>query len=208
MGRPREHDEQTASALLVAAERTIHEHGIGALSLRELARGAGTTTRAVYSLFGSKDGLLGALGARAFELLQAGLEALPTSDDPRDDLVEAGLMFRRFALGHSALFSIGIQVTEPSLWPRFRAAASEALAALHRRVEPLADAGLLGGRIVPDAAMQFHALCEGLAALELRRGSLATDPEQFWRDALHALITGFGDSTPRKRRRTTHLATP
>src|SRR6266498_2777583 len=132
MGRPKEHDEQTASALLAAAERTIHEHGIGALSLRELAVDAGTTTRAVYSLFGSKDGLLGALGARAFELLQAGLETLPESDDPCDDLVEAGLMFRRFALGHSALFSIGIQVTEPSLWPRFRAAASEADPAAHR----------------------------------------------------------------------------
>src|SRR6266545_2447484 len=173
MGRPREHDEQTASALLVAAERTIHEHGIGAL------------------------------GARAFELLQAGLETLPESDDPCDDLVEAGLMFRRFALGHSALFSIGIQVTEPSLWPRFRAAASEALAALHRRVERLADAGLLGDRSVHDAAMQFHALCEGLAALELRRGSLATDPEQFWRNALRALIAGFAESTPPIRRRAT-----
>jgi AcrR family transcriptional regulator len=206
MGRPREHDEQTASALLAAAERTIHEHGIGALSLRELARDAGTTTRAVYSLFGSKPGLLGALGARAFELLQAGLEALPANDDPRDDLVEAGLMFRRFALEHPALFSIGIQVTEPSLWPRFRAAASEALAALHRRVEPLAEAGLLGGRSVPDAAMQFHALCEGLAALELRRTPIAARPEQFWRHALHALITGFADSTPPKRRTTRRAA--
>ena len=104
MGRPREHDERTAIALLAAAERTIEERGIGALSLRELARDAGTTTRAVYSLFGSKEALLGALGARAFELLQAGLAALPETDDPRDDLVEAGLMFRRFALEHPALF--------------------------------------------------------------------------------------------------------
>ncbi len=203
MGRPREHDERTAIALLAAAERTIEERGIGALSLRELARDAGTTTRAVYSLFGSKDGLLGALGARAFELLQAGVEALPASDDPRDDLVDAGLMFRRFVLEHPALFSIGIQVTEPSLCPRFRPAASEALAALHRRVEPLADAGLLGRRTVPEAAMQFHALCEGLAALELRRTPIAPRPEQFWRHALHALVTGFAESTPPKRRRAT-----
>ena len=62
MGRPREHNERTASALLETAERTIEEHGIGALSLRELASDAGTTTRAVYSLFGSKEGLLGRSG--------------------------------------------------------------------------------------------------------------------------------------------------
>ena len=62
MGRPREHDERTAAALLDAAEQLIAERGVDALSLREIAREAGTTTRAVYSLFGSKEQLLGALG--------------------------------------------------------------------------------------------------------------------------------------------------
>ncbi len=206
MGRPREHDEETATALLAAAEATIEEHGIRALSLRELAHDAGTTTRAVYSLFGSKDGLIGALGARAFELLQEGLQTLPQTDDPRDRLVEAGLMFRRFALVHPALFSIGIQVTEPIVWPRFRDAASEALAVLHGRIEPLADAGLLGGRRVPDAAMQFHALCEGLAALELRRTPLAPDGEAFWRAALHALVAGFSAPACGRSARRSHSA--
>ena len=191
MPRPKEHDEQTADALLAAAERLIEAEGLGALSLRELARAAGTTTRAVYSLFGSKDGLVGALGGRAFELLQRGLEVLPTTGDPQNDLVEAALMFRRFALEHPALFSIGIQLTEPSLWPRFSATATESLASLHRLFEPLAQAGLLGGRSVPDAALQFHSLCEGLVAVELRRRAFGTDPEEFWRRAVRALVVGF-----------------
>ena len=191
MPRPKEHDEQTADALLSAAERLIDADGLGALSLRELARAAGTTTRAVYSLFGSKDGLVGALGARAFELLQSGLDALPTTGDPQNDVVEAALMFRRFALEHPALFSIGIQLTEPNLWPRFSATATESLASLHRLFQPLAQAGLLGGRSVPDAALQFHSLCEGLVAVELRRRAFGPDPEEFWRRAVHALVTGF-----------------
>jgi AcrR family transcriptional regulator len=203
MGRPREHDEQTAAALLAAAERTIEEHGIGALSLREVARDAGTTTRAVYSLFGSKDGLLGALGTHAFKLLQQGLEALPASDDPRQDLIEAALMFRRFALDHPALFSIGIQRTDPTVWPHFRSAASDALAVLHQRVQPLADAGLLGGRSIREAALQFHSLCEGIAAVEFRDTPLSPDPERFWRNAFHALITGFADAAQPKQRRAT-----
>ena len=70
MGRPREHDERTRAALLAAAERIVAEGGPAALSVRAVADAAGTTTRAVYSLFGSKDGLLvEALARDAFEFL-------------------------------------------------------------------------------------------------------------------------------------------
>ena len=199
MGRPREHDDDTAAALLAAAERRIEANGLGELSLRELAEDAGTTTRAVYSLFGSKAGLLGALGAHAFDLLRAGLEALPVTRNARRDLLEAALMFRRFALDHPALFSIGIQRADPTLWPRFMAAAWEALDVLHARLQPLADGGQLAGRSVGEAAMEFHALCEGLAALELRGLPPGVDAERVWRDGFHALIAGFAAPLPRGR---------
>ena len=196
MGRPREHDERTAAALLDAAEQLIAERGVEALSLREIAREAGTTTRAVYSLFGSKEQLLGALGVRAFELLENGLEDLPVTAEPRQDLVEASLMFRRFALGHPALFSIAFHRVDPTIWPRFQTAAMDALVILHQRFEPLAAHDLLGGRSVSEAAWQFHALCEGLAGLELRGTPIGGDPETLWRDAVHALVNGFANREP------------
>ena len=193
MGRPKLHDEQTARALLAAAERTLAQDGLGALSLRSLASQAGTTTRAVYSLFGSKEGLISALGARTFELLREGLDALPTTNSPQRDLLEAALMFRRFALEHPALFAIGIQrtTTSPEQWARFRPQAVAALTHLAERMEHLQSAGLLHGRSPRRAAGQFHALCEGLAALELR-GTI-DDPEQFWREAASALVAGFAE---------------
>ena len=191
MGRPKQHDEQTAAALLDAAERAIAERGVDALSIREVAQEAGTTTRAVYSLFGSKEQLLGALGVRAFEFLEDGLEALPATADPRQDLVDAALMFRGFALGHPALFSIAFHRVDPTIWPRFQTAAMDTLAVLYQRFEPLAAQDLLGGRAVSEAAWQFHALCEGLAALELRGTPLGGDPERLWRNAVHALVSGF-----------------
>jgi AcrR family transcriptional regulator len=160
-----------------------------------------TTTRAVYSLFGSRDGLIAALGAHTYDLLRTTLEQLPQTADPQADMVEAGLMFRRFALEHPALFSIGIQrtLTSSELWPQFRAAADDALAVLSRRLARLQDGALLAGRTVREATTQFHALCEGLAALELR-GALATsDAESIWRDALTALIAGFAITPPRQR---------
>ena len=170
MGRPREHDQRTAAALLGAAERAVTEGGLEALSVRGVAAEARTTTRAVYSLFGSRDGLIVGLGAHAYELLRSAIEQLPETADPQADLVEAGLVFRRFALEHPSLFSIGIQRTLPSsdLWPQFRAAASDALAALSRRLVHLRESDLLAQRTARDATFQFHSLCEGLAAVELR----------------------------------------
>jgi AcrR family transcriptional regulator len=191
MGRPREHDENTAAALLAAAEQLLQQRSTAALSLREVAHGAGVSTRAVYSLFGSKEALLGALGTRAMELLHQGVDAIPVTDDPRSDLVQAALMFRRFALGHPALFDIAFHRADPSVRPRFRATAAEALSALTRRFEPLAAAGLLGGRSVPEAVLAFHGLCEGMAVVELRGIPYDIDHERLWRDTFQALLSGF-----------------
>ena len=191
MGRPREHDENTAAALLAAAERMLQERSTAALSLREVASGAGVSTRAVYSLFGSKEALLGALGTRAMELLHEGVDAIQVTDDPRSDLVQAALMFRRFALDHPALFDVAFHRADPAVRPRFRATAAEALSALTRRFEPLAAAGLLGGRSVPEAVLAFHGLCEGMAVVELRGVPFDVDHERLWRDAFWALLTGF-----------------
>src|SRR4029079_17314329 len=127
MGRPRIHDESTASALLAVAEVLLQDRGAVALSLRELADGAGTSTQAVYTLFGSKEGLLGALGARAMELLRAGVDTIPTTDDPREDLVEGALMYRRFALDHPALFAVAFQRREAAIAVRFQSATDAAL---------------------------------------------------------------------------------
>ena len=196
VGRRREHDENTAEALLTAAERIVAEQGVDALSVREVAHAAGTTTRAIYTLFGSKDGLVGALGVRAFNLLQRDIDTLPATDQPWEDLVEVALIFRRFALEHPALFSIAFHLADPAIWPQFRGAAVDALGVLERRFEPLAAADLLGGRSIAEASTQFRALGEGVAWTELRGNPLPPDPERFWRHAFHALITGFATPPP------------
>ena len=98
MGRPRLHDAVTAAALLDEAERIVEAGGLDALTVRRVAAAAGTTTRAVYTAYGSKEALVIALGARGFDLLREELEALPETRDPTADLVEAGVVvFRRFA---------------------------------------------------------------------------------------------------------------
>lgn len=202
MGRPREHNADTAQALLAGGERLAEREGVDALSVRRLANEVGTTTRAVYSLFGSMDGLVVALGARAFELLGGAVAALADTKDPVSDLVAAGLVFREFILSHPSLFRIAVQRAAVSrdLAAQFRPAAAAAMAELARRVARLQEKGGLGGRSVHEAASQFHALCEGLAALELRGVLDADGAEAFWRSALTALVAGFTGPAPRTTR--------
>jgi AcrR family transcriptional regulator len=193
MGRPKTHDGQVADALVDAAEALADSDGLGAVSVRAVAERSGTTTRAVYSLFGSKAGLVAALGARMFELLGAGVAAVPTTDDPAADLVEAGIVFRRLSVERPALFRIGVQQTalDATVVRGFIPSASDAFLILQARFERLRGAGRLPGRTVSTAAVQFHALCEGLAALELRGSLPAGHGETGWREALSTLLDGM-----------------
>ena len=91
MGRPRVHDEETRATLRAMAEQLVAEGGAAAFSVRAVAERAGTSTRAVYSLFGSKDGLLvDALAKDAYAFLVDGMNNVPETDDPARVLVELG----------------------------------------------------------------------------------------------------------------------
>lgn len=194
MGRPKQHGEATRTALLDAAERLVEAEGIEALSVRRVADEVGTTTRAVYTVFGSKGGLVVALGCRAFDWLASELDALLFTADPAADLVDAGaIVFRRLVLEHPSLFRIGVQQTglAASVAANIRLAAENALTRLDARLERLKESGSLHGRTVRQAAFEFHALCEGLAVLELRGAFAPDDQDQPWRSALGTLVTGF-----------------
>ena len=188
--------------LLEAAERAVQAGGVEAVSVRGVAEAVGTTTRAVYSLFGSRDGLLVALGARAFEMLGVALERLPETEDPAVDLVEAGvLVFRRFVIEHPILFRIGFQhrLAPPERIAEFEDARLKALAGLVAKIARLERAHLLGGRTAGDAACYFDAMCEGLADMELR-GTLPPGEEvRIWRDALSVFVAGLAVSSPPER---------
>ncbi len=211
MGRPKEHDEATRAALLQAAERLIEAHGVDELSLRTLADAADTTTRAIYSLFGSKDGLLVALAMQAFAYLGDGVRRSRETADPAADLVELGVkMYRTFVRERPALFRLAFQRIAPGLpiGPEFLEARTRTWVLLEAKLKRLEDAGLLGGRSVTQAAVEFNALCEGLANAELRGGTLVPgDQEPVWRDAFTALVRGFTASPIRRLKRATKRPT-
>jgi AcrR family transcriptional regulator len=205
MGRPREHDEATRASLRAAAERLVARGGPDALSVRAAADEAGTTTRAVYSLFGSKDGLVAALAQQAFEYLEAGVDALPDTDDLEGDLIGIGTrVFRVLVREHPSLYRIAFQRIVPGLRaePDLAAARARAFASLQTKVRRAKEAGLLGRKSVLEAAIELNAMFEGLANAELRGSVLPLFPpggeERAWRDALRTVVRGF--SAPARQR--------
>jgi AcrR family transcriptional regulator len=209
MGRPREHDERTRAALRAAAERLIAQGGITAFSVRAVAEEVGTTTRAVYSLFGSKDGLLvDALAQSAFDFLADGIDELVETDDPVADLIAVGVpVFRRLVVEHPALYRIAFQRIVPGFQagPEVTAARQRAWTRLVAKTQRLAEGGLLRQRSATQAAVEFNAMLEGLANAELRGTSLRLLPEgaeeETWYNALTTLTRGFSAGRRRDRRR-------
>jgi AcrR family transcriptional regulator len=208
MGRPREHGEKTRAQLRAAAEDLVAVGGADALSVRAVAQEAGTTTRAVYSVFGSKEGLVAELAQVAFEWLYDRIDALPETDDPAADLVAVGTqVVRRLVSEHPALYRIAFQRIA-GLEPSFGLveARTRAWVQLQGCVARLQDAGLLGQKSVEHAAREFTAMTEGLANAQLRGDVLRIIPkgeeERAWHEALHTVVRGFSaPESPRPKRR-------
>lgn len=200
MGRPREHDDDTRTALRAAAEHLVATGGPDAFSVRAVAEQADTSTRAVYSLFGSKDGLLvDALAQGAFEFLADEIDELVETDNPVTDLVAVGVpVFRRLVLEHPALYRIAFQrvVHNHRPGPELSAARERAFSRLLAKVRRLDAAGLLGNKPIREAAVEFNAMLEGLANAELRGAVFRNLPEgeeeRAWRNALTTLAHGYG----------------
>lgn len=82
-GRRRPTREEVRAALLEAAARVFARQGIDGASVDDVAAAAGFTKGAVYSNFGSKDGLVSALlDAKVSTYLVQGLDAVADTQRP------------------------------------------------------------------------------------------------------------------------------
>jgi len=195
MGRPRVHDDKTERDLLAAAEGLLAEGGAQALSVRRLAEAAGTTPRAIYSVFGGMDGLLQALFRVAFNALSADLDALPVTDDPEADLLAAGTQgFRHWAKTHPDLFRLAFTDRESRVRLEPAEAGLQAFGRLLARIRRCIDAGLFPPGSEFEIGLAFNAMCEGLASMEARNQLMAQvgrDPDATWDSSLRAAVRGY-----------------
>ncbi|EID56081.1 TetR/AcrR family transcriptional regulator [Saccharomonospora xinjiangensis] len=103
-GRGRYHHGDLRRAVVDAAVEIIAQDGIGAVSLRDLARRAGVSHAAPAHHFKDKAGLLTAIAIEGFEILADSLEeALSITPLP---LLELGVRYVRFATDHPGHFEV------------------------------------------------------------------------------------------------------
>ncbi|WP_327721603.1 WHG domain-containing protein [Streptomyces sp. NBC_00490] len=198
MAKPKTHDEALRLKLLHRAAATVFERGTAALSLRQLAADAKTSTTAVYSLFGSKAGLLSSLYQEAVRLFVERLATVRPSDDPAGDVIRIGLAYREYAVANPHLYAIlfsdrSVQCPSDADRPR----------EVVETYRPLVDAvrrGQLTGQFGPASdpeaiALSVWGTAHGLVSLVLSGNE---PPELAVADcyelALRALVTGWRDS--------------
>jgi AcrR family transcriptional regulator len=194
MGRPREHDEATRERLLQAAERLSATEGFEALTVRAVAERAGTSTRAVYALFGSKKGLEQAMHESMFTRLRDLLQATEHTDDPVHDLIALALSYRRWAVERPERYALAMHrfVGQPdrARSPEGIAVSRGALEELRRAARRCDEAGLFGDHDPEAIVAQLRAIVHGLAEFE-NLGMLGPDPEAQWRLATASLLSGL-----------------
>ena len=192
MGRPKEHDQATRERLLHAAEQLSAAQGWDALTVRGIAEEADTSTRAVYALFGSKEGLEQALHEVMFTRLRDLMQGRDRSDDPRQDLINQALAYRRWAIESPERYALAMhrfvgKARRPRS-PEGIAVSQAALQELRDGVQRCHDAGMLVDDRDPEEVVTLmRANVHGLAEFE-NLGLLDPDPEAYWLVAVTATI--------------------
>jgi AcrR family transcriptional regulator len=167
--RPKLHDDALRIRLLDTAGALLTSEGPDALSLRRLAAAAGTSTSAVYALFGGKAGILRGLFIEAFTRFASHLDTVTPSDDPLADLLALGHAYRTSALADPHLYAVMFGSPVPGFEP-----APEDYAHAEATFIPLLDtvrravaAGLLCDADPYLIATALWANVHGLVSLEL-----------------------------------------
>ena len=188
----------TRETLLEAALRLLEERGPGALRVRDLSEAVGKSTMAVYTHFGSKQGLLEQLYLFGFSRLEDRLRTVSSGGAGREELLAFALAYRAFALDNEALYGLMFERATPDFTP----SDGSRMAGL-RTFEMLADRIAQWRPSLDDPAPDAHlvwAAMHGLVSIELmhRRwggplvAHLQGDPEQSFTTAIDALLAGLG----------------
>ena len=108
----RNHDD-TSEALLTAARRLLADHGPEALTVRRIASEAGMSTMNVYSRFGGKDGVIDELFSDGYRRLIDAVNAVPSTDDIIEDLMNVARAYRSFARANPTYYGIMFRSAVP-----------------------------------------------------------------------------------------------
>ncbi|MER7582656.1 TetR-like C-terminal domain-containing protein [Kitasatospora sp. NPDC097691] len=204
MGRPRTNDEAVKERLVECATEMLATRPRESVTVRAVAAAAGTSTTAVYSLFGGKDGLIGAVRDEAVAGLFEAVTAVPTSEDPLADIYALAVAYRRWGREHSNLYSVlfgGVQSFEPSE----AVGTSDPIGPLTAAIDRAVTASDLDGPAT-SIALSLWVTLHGLVTLELAGAFDAPTAQAAFRSTIHATLRGWATPAAFSRLRQSELA--
>jgi len=187
-------DVDVRLALLDAAGQLLLADGADGMTTRRLAAMAGTTTQAIYTEFGGKEGIARAMYREGFARLEARMRAVPSTSDPLLDLLQLGRAYRQAALDSPHFYDVMFGRPIPQFTPdaddlTTSLIAHDLLAGAITRV--IATDALVSGADADDIAQWLWAVVHGVVSLELS-GSLDVDAptyDEYLRRSLAAFVT-------------------
>jgi AcrR family transcriptional regulator len=163
------------------------------VTLRSIVAGTGVSTMAVYTHFGSMDGLWRAMRQEGFTRLATTLDRVRPTADPVRDLAALGSAYLSNAVAapdlYRVMFDAGFELEDP-------AGADASLRSLVDAVARAREAGRFKDDVDPaDLATQTWAIGHGLASLVV--GPLPPEALAHGISMLTALFTAAGDDPVR-----------
>ncbi|WP_062982051.1 TetR/AcrR family transcriptional regulator [Nocardia anaemiae] len=170
MTRTSYHHGALRDTLLAACLRLIETEGLGAVSLRRVAREAGVSTGAPYHHFADRSALLAALSVQGFRQLGRDLaDARAAADGPLRALTALAETYVRFSQENPGYFRLMFrpELSQPDKHPDARAAGDAAFDVLADTIADAVAAGLLPADKADTLAVMWWSLAHGMASLWL-----------------------------------------
>lgn len=177
--------EEARQAILDATETLLVEGGYDRFSMRKLAARCGYTAPTIYHHFGDKNGLLDTLlDVRIRDLIEE-MQAVPTGDDPVENMRRLFVAFARWGLANPTHYRLLTSATTAEPNPTGELARE----LLMRPVTQLEEQGRLVGDY-ETARQSFWALSHGLISLQWLRPDVEWS-EQLVEHAMDAMVRGL-----------------
>lgn len=194
MPRRKQRTPDLRDQVLATAVAVLESDGQGALTARRVAAEAGTSTAAVYELFGAKGGLVRAIFFEGFRMLGRQLERDVQAEDGLEALRELVAAMRGFILARPALARVMFErpFADFDPGPDELAAGAAVREFVIGRARRCVEAGLLAGDPA-DIAHVLIGLVLGLAAQEAAGwlGSSQASADRRWSLGADAVLRGL-----------------
>ena len=162
--------------LVDAAERLFGQHGLEAVTMRQLAAELGVSPMTPYRYFADKEAILAAVRARAFNRHAEALErALQQGATPLERANSVGQAYLRFALAHPEAYKLMFEVKQANeaAHPELVEAGARSRATMTAHLKAMIEGGVVKG----DPDLIGHMFWSALhGAIQLQLAGMLSPP--------------------------------